>query len=114
MLHKMILNKAPFDKINKGIKTIELRLYDEKRRLMSEGDIIEFTCGDDRREVMLCRIIKMHIFDSFEALYSNLPLLKCGYTKSDIDTASPKDMKEYYSSEKEELYGVVGIEIKLI
>ena len=114
MLHKMILNKAPFDKINKGIKTIELRLYDEKRRLMSEGDIIEFTNVQNPNEVLKCEIVKLHIFDSFEALYSNLPLLKCGYTKSDIDTASPKDMSEYYSNEKEELYGVVGIEIKLI
>lgn len=114
MLHKMILNKAPFDKINKGIKTIELRLYDEKRRLMSEGDIIEFTNVQNPNEVLKCEIVKLHIFDSFEALYGNLPLLKCGYTKSDIDTASPKDMNEYYSNEKEELYGVVGIEIKLI
>ena len=114
MTHKMRLNASPFYKIKNGEKTIELRLYDEKRRLMSEGDIIEFTNVQNPNEVLKCEIVKLHIFDSFEALYSNLPLLKCGYTKSDIDTASPKDMSEYYSNEKEELYGVVGIEIKLI
>jgi len=28
------LNKKPFDKIKAGTKTIELRLYDEKRQLL--------------------------------------------------------------------------------
>jgi len=33
MLHKMKLKQEPFDKIKKGTKTMELRLYDEKRQL---------------------------------------------------------------------------------
>ena len=37
----MKLNKEPFNKIEKGTKTIELRLYDEKRSLVKENDIIE-------------------------------------------------------------------------
>lgn len=32
MLHKMKLKKSPFDKIKNKTKTIELRLYDEKRQ----------------------------------------------------------------------------------
>ena len=30
MLHKMKLNKEPFEKIKNGTKTIEFRLYEEK------------------------------------------------------------------------------------
>ena len=32
MVHNMKLNESPFEKIKAGTKTIELRLYDEKRR----------------------------------------------------------------------------------
>jgi hypothetical protein len=50
-------------------------------------------------------------FDSFEELYSSLPLLKCGYTEEDVDGAHFSDMEEYYSAEEQKRYGVLGIEI---
>ena len=40
MTHKMNLHNDPFEKIACGIKNIELRLYDEKRRLIKVGDEI--------------------------------------------------------------------------
>ena len=49
--------------------------------------------------------------DQFDALYQALPLLKCGYTENDIDTAHPSDMERYYSVEEQKQYGVVGIEL---
>ena len=57
---------------------------------------------------------KLYVFKDFEDLYKNLSLLKCGYTDNNIDTANPGDMSKYYSSEQQEKYSVVGIEIKLI
>lgn len=41
--HNMNLNNDPFNRIKDGIKTIELRLNDEKRQLLKEKDLIEFT-----------------------------------------------------------------------
>ena len=114
MTHQMKLHSAPFDMIERGIKTIELRLYDEKRRFIKVGDKIEFTCSKDPARVLHCRIIALHIFPSFEELYTNLPLLKCGYTEDDIDTAAPADMDLYYTKEQQAQNGVVGIEIELI
>ena len=32
MIHEMKLNESPFERIKNGTKTIEFRLYDEKRR----------------------------------------------------------------------------------
>ena len=32
MLHKMKLQEDPFERIKNGTKTVEFRLYDEKRR----------------------------------------------------------------------------------
>jgi len=55
----------------------------------------------------------VHTFESFEELYSALPLLKCGYTLQDINKASPDDMDQYYSKEEQVRWSVVGIEIEL-
>ena len=114
MIHQMNLHAAPFDMIARGIKTIELRLWDEKRRLIKVGDEIEFTHSKDSTRTLRCRVVALHTFPSFAELYANLPLLKCGYTADDIATASPDDMNLYYSKEQQEKYGVVGIEIELI
>ena len=53
----------------------------------------------------------MFVFDSFKELYNSLPLLECGYTENDIDTASQSDMDVYYSKEQQKKYGAVGIKI---
>ena len=113
MKHEMKLHRDPFEKIKQGTKTIELRLYDEKRRAISVGDEIEFT-SRALGERLICRVIALHIFDSFEDLYRELPLLRCGYTEQDISTAAPSDMDAYYSREQQSAYGVVGIEIEVI
>lgn len=38
----MSLQSEPFEKIRDGKKTIELRLFDEKRKTIQLGDSIEF------------------------------------------------------------------------
>lgn len=43
-----------------------------------------------------------------------LSLLECGYTETDIETASPDDMNVYYSKDNQQKYGVVGIRIALL
>lgn len=113
MKHVMKLHSTPFEMIQSGRKTIELRLHDEKRRLISIGDEIKFVSLSDPTISLNCRVIALHKFDSFENLYNSLPLLKCGYTENDILTASPNDMDAYYSKEKQKEYGVIGIEIEL-
>lgn len=110
--HEMKLHSSPFEMIKSGKKTIELRLYDEKRQLIKEGDGITFT-NTSSGEKMSATVKKLHRFDSFEELYKTLPLLECGYTAEDIDNAQPSDMEQYYSVEQQKKYSVVGIEIAL-
>ena len=108
----MKLKPAPFEMIKNGQKTIELRLYDDKRQLINAGDEIVFT-NTVTNETLSVLVLKLHRFDSFEELYKSLPLLKCGYTSEMLAEASPADMEKYYSVEEQELYGVVGIELIL-
>ncbi len=112
--HIMNLNPSPFEMIRSGRKTIELRLYDEKRQDIKIGDTITFINTEDAADTLQVKVIDLHMFDSFEELYKNLPLLKCGYTREDVRSASPCDMELYYSKERQQQYGVVGIEIALI
>ena len=48
-VHEMNLQPKYFDFIKDGTKRIELRLYDEKRRSIQLGDIIEFAKSDDEK-----------------------------------------------------------------
>ena len=106
----MNLNFAPFEMIKSGEKTIELRLWDEKRQKINIGDGILFT-NTATGETLSKTVVKLHRFPNFEELYRALPLLQCGYTEEDIHTASPDDMAQYYSPEQQSRYGVVGIEL---
>ena len=64
----MKLNPAPFEMIKSGQKTIELRLYDEKRQLVNIGDEIVFT-NTVTGETLQTKVLKLHRFDSFVDLY---------------------------------------------
>ena len=111
MEHRMNLRPEPFVMIQSGKKTIELRLYDEKRQKIQVGDTITFT-NTETAEELTAMVKALFVFDSFGDLYENLPLLACGYTEADIDAAKSEDMLDYYPLEKQKRYGVVGIEIE--
>ena len=114
MLHFMNLHPQPFALIENGTKTIELRLYDEKRRTIKIGDTIVFT-NSAKPNLKLHTIVKnLHVFHTFEELYHALPLDKCGYLSDELPSATPKDMEAYYSIEKQKEHGVLGIEIELV
>ncbi len=106
----MKLNPSPYAMIRSGQKTIELRLFDEKRQQIKTGDKIVFT-NNANGETLNTTVVKLHRSDSFKELYKSLPLLKCGYTTEDVDNAHPSDMEQYYSVEEQNKYGVVGIEL---
>lgn len=113
MTHIMKLNPSPFDMIASGKKTIELRLNDEKRRMIGCNDEIVFVNTQDSRKQLKVKVVNIYRFKSFAQLYAELPLLKCGYTEEDVLTASAEDMLMYYSEEQQRKYGVLGIEIEL-
>lgn len=109
-MHNMKLHSTPFEMIKSGEKTIELRLFDEKRQQIKVGDKIIFT-NTATGETHCTTVVKLHRFSDFEELYKSLPLLKCGYTVEDVDKATPSDMEQYYSVAEQKKYGVVGIEL---
>ena len=113
MHHEMSLRPGPFAKIADGSKRYELRLHDEKRKLISVGDTITFTCTADDRTVLV-RVTELLPFADFTGLYEALPLTQCGYTAESAKIASPRDMEAYYPPEKQAQYGVLAIGVELV
>lgn len=111
MRHNMKLREKPFNKIKDGTKTIELRLLDEKRKLLKIKDEIEFT-NMETSETLLTIIEDLYKFDNFEELYKCFDKASLGYDEN--EEASYKDMEDYYSKEEQDKYGVIGIKIKVL
>ena len=109
--HEMNLAKEPYEKIVSGAKTIEMRLNDERRQCIKVSDVI--TLKYDIHLIKV-RVKALHPFDSFAELYSNLDLVKCGYSVEELATAKPSDMLEYYTEEQQKKYGALGIEFEII
>ncbi len=72
MLHKMKSNESPFERIKNGTKTIEFRLYDEKRQQVKIGDKIEFSKLPDLQETLIVDVIDLYREDTFENLFRKL------------------------------------------
>ena len=110
MFHYMNLVPSAFKKIADGSKTIELRLNDEKRQQINVDDTIIFN-NISTKDIITAQVARLHKFSDFEELYKALPLEKCGYSKTELDTAHYTDMEQYYTKEQIEKHGALGIEL---
>lgn len=110
--HYLKLNNEPFNLIKQQIKTVEMRLNDEKRKVINIGDIIEFT-NITNNETINCLVTNIKPFDDFEKLYQNYEKTTLGYIKN-YNNNSYLDMYKYYTKEDIKKYGTLAIEIKLI
>ena len=72
MIHRMKLNESPFERIKNGTKTVEFRLYDEKRRTIQIGDEIEFSKLPELQEKLLVKVIDLYKEESFEKLFKKV------------------------------------------
>ncbi len=110
MLHKMKLNQEPFEKIKNGTKTVEFRLYDEKRRTVQIGDEIEFSKLPELQEKLLVKVIDLYKEESFAKLFKKV---FAGGDENEVRKKA-ESMYKFYTPEKEKEYGVVGIKIEVI
>lgn len=87
-----------------------MRLYDEKRRSLKVGDVIEFyTDGTDER--LLKKVKNLFVFDDFSALFKTLGTGEntCGAVMT--EDAAVLGMGKYYSEERQQRNKVVAIEL---
>lgn len=113
MVYDMSLNESPFSKIRNGEKTVELRLYDNKRRKLNVGDKIIFTNLSNSEEQVAVIIKALYIYGSFRELLEDISPERCGNSIDSSVEELVAGMRNYYSEVDEEMYGVLGIKVEL-
>ena len=111
MIHEMRLDPKPFELIKSGKKTVELRLYDEKRQRLNKGDDIIFINNADEIEKIAVTVKDLHIYTSFSELFTVIDPELCGYAQGTTVETAVIEMRKYYSEELESSYGVIGIKL---
>ena len=69
MLYKMKLHNEPFLAVKSNSKTIEMRLNDEKRRLINVGDTIRFIKIPDMDEYLYADVHAIEVFKNWYDCY---------------------------------------------
>jgi len=109
--HQMKLATAPYNNIASGKKVIESRLFDEKRQQISIGDVITFTENENPENNVTCTVRGLLRYQTFKDLFADHNPSLFGEESHDFLL---KQIKQFYSDEDEQKYGVVGIRIQLL
>jgi ASC-1-like (ASCH) protein len=111
-VHKMGLIRDMFDEVNDGGKTVEMRMYDRKRRKIKVGDMIEFSNDDYPDRTVTCKVIGLYRYPDFETLLSECTEGEVGFPRLP-KTAIARVMNKIYAYESFD-EGVLAIKIKKI
>lgn len=97
-----------------GSKTIELRLFDKKRRQINISDYIIFTNLSDESRKIAVKVRALYRFATFEDLFAEIPPYMCGSKNDETPKEAAGRMREYYSDEQVHACGVLGIKMELV
>ena len=110
-IHQLQLATVPFDAIISGVKTIESRLYDEKRQTIQLGDTIIFTNRENTDQTVSAKVIGLLHYETFHDLFThNNPAKFGGESVEWLEN----QINEFYSIDDQKQDGVIGIEFELV
>ena len=113
MKHEMKLQPEYFDFILNGTKRIEIRLNDEKRQQIKIGDTIKFLKEPELNESFNAKVTGLLKYNSFDDMFKDFEIDILS-DKSMTKEQLKKVLEQFYTKEKQEQYGVLGIIIELI
>ena len=113
MIHEMNLQPEYYNFILNGTKRIEMRLYDEKRQSIKLGDTIKFLKEPELSESFNAKVIGLLRYNSFKDMFKDFDISILS-DKSMTKEELIKVLEQFYTKEKQEQYGVLGIRIELI
>ncbi|MBY8908653.1 ASCH domain-containing protein [Salinicoccus roseus] len=113
MEHSMGLYEAPFNSMQAGHKTVEVRLNDPKRRKIDIGDTIRFTKLPEDGENLTVEVTALHTYPTFKDMYRDVP---AKYMDADDRTIEEmvESTYEIYSQQQEMEWGTLAIGIRLL
>ena len=113
MIHEMKLQPEYYNYILNGTKRIEIRLFDEKRQLIKIGDTIKFLKEPELNESFSVKVVELLRYKSFEDMFKDFDisiLADKSMTKEELLFT----LEKFYTKEKQDKYGVLGIRIELL
>ena len=102
MIKEMNLLDEYFKEVKNRKKTVEVRLYDVKRKSIKVNDIIRFN-NRLTNEKIDCKVIKLIKYDNLEELLKN----------SDVSN-SKEEILNIYSLDEINKYGLLAIYIEVV
>lgn len=112
-MHELKLQPEYYNYILNGTKRIELRLYDEKRRLINIGDTIKVLKEPNLDESFTVKVIGLLRYDSFSNIFNDFDISILA-DKSMTKESLINDLEKFYTKEKQEQYGILGIRIEVL
>ena len=109
--HQLTLATEPFNAITSSNKTIESRLYDEKRQKIQIGDQIIFTNRDNPSQTATVKVVGLLRYATFHDLFSHNDPRKFGGESVEW---LENQMNGFYPLDKQLQNGTIGIEFILI
>ena len=113
MIHEMKLQPEYYNYILNGTKRIEIRLFDEKRQQINLGDNIKLLKEPELNETFTVKVVGLLRYNNFEDMFKDFDisvLADKSMTKDELINV----LEQFYTKEKQEQYGVLGIRIELI
>jgi len=119
----MCIKKRYMRAMQEGLKTIEFRLFDDKRQGLRLGSRIRFVMSastEDPDEFLCARVTGLLWYASFEKMVYDLPVswlpvrAKSGYSCKMEMYALVGELYTIYPAEKQLLNGVIGIRFEVI
>lgn len=113
MKHEIKIQPEYYNFIINGTKRIEIRLFDEKRQQIKIGDVIKFLKEPELNESFNAKVIGLLRYNSFEEMFKDFDisiLSDESMTKDELISV----LEQFYTKEKQEKYGVLGIRIELM
>lgn len=111
-IYMMKLNPEYYNLVANGEKTIEVRLLDEKRQKLREGDYLAFT-NTSNGDITVTQIVSLAKFKDFNSCITNTGTKKVGFNGSSIED-TVKVYNSIYPKVDEEKYGVLAIGLTLL
>lgn len=112
-IHQMYLKPHLFEAVEKGTKTVELRLDDAKSRWIREGDLIKFVCDDDFERSVMVEVTAKNIFVDFEESLESNDARSLGFTNYPPEKIC-QYLKSLYDEHKILASHIVAFELKLL
>ena len=112
-MHEMKLQPEYFNFILNGTKRIEIRLNDEKRQCIKLGDTIKFMKEPNLEESFNAKVVGLLRYNSFKDMFEDYDISVLSdesMTKDELISV----LEQFYTKEKQEKYGVLGIRIELV